>query len=73
MSQKPEVVSTIKRSQGVVSSLLLTEYSVAVVAIAFKSNQLTGKYCWRFSHILEYSLTIMSQSLPDFLVKVAVN
>ncbi|KAF6030628.1 egl [Bugula neritina] len=43
MSQKPEVVSTIKRSQGVVSSLLLTEYSVAVVAIAFKSNQLTGE------------------------------
>ena len=39
----PEVVTSVVRSKKIVSSILLTEEPVAVIALTFKTNAITGE------------------------------
>ena len=39
----PEVVTSAARSKKIVSTILLTEEPVAVIALTFKTNAITGE------------------------------
>lgn len=39
---KPELVTSVARSKKIVSTILMTEEPVAVIALTFKTNAITG-------------------------------